>query len=453
MLWRLRTSLLALVLLACMTGGGTASKLSPHPDSPILCIDGLFDDWHTIDLIATDSTGDASGAFDITEVSVTSRGSRLYLRFDTGQTLNLHNGPDSEGTLLIELGLPTNRRITIDTRGRKAWLEEGDDHQKLSWTDLNYSIAPTIASSEFELSMNLSRFGVRIGDMVTIQFGGSDKLDRVVQLVLTEEDVPPIRRSAARQSSTDIRVANLNTLRRGLRNSERSESIGRLLRAVEADIYMFQEEQGSTDLDAVLGRLMPSSNEWHVYQKSGCVIATRLPLTPIPSDSQRFVVAGVELPSGKQLIVVSVHLKCCGYAGSKEDITRISQAKQIADLIGSIGAGYDGVIVIGDFNLVGSGTTIRVLADPDGADLKQSILSRLDGQSVQTWRSLNNGRFPSGRLDTVMYSPGKLIHQNGFVLDTVQLSQAERQALDVRKMDSRASDHLMLVADFALSAQ
>ena len=436
-----------------MTDGGTASKPSPHSDSPILCIDGLFDDWHPIDLIATDSTGDASGAFDITEVSVTSRGSRLYLRFDTGQTLNLHNGPDSEGTLLIELGLSTNRRITIDTRGRKAWLEEGDDHQKLSWTDLNYSIAPTIASSEFELSMDLSGFGVRIGDMVTIQFGGSDKLDRVAQFVLTEEDVPPIRRLAARQSSTDIRVANLNTLRRGLRNSERSESIGRLLRAVEADIYMFQEEQGSTDLDAVLGRLMPSSNEWHVYQQSGCVIATRLPLTPIPSDSQRFVVAGVELPSGKQLIVVSVHLKCCGYAGSKEDITRISQAKQIADLIGSIGAGYDGVIVIGDFNLVGSGTTIRVLADPDGADLKQSILSRLDGQSVQTWRSLTNGRFPSGRLDTVMYSPGKLVHQNGFVLDTVQLSQAERQALDVRKMDSRASDHLMLVADFALSAQ
>ena len=39
--------------------------------------------------------------------------------------------------------------------------------------------------------------------------------------------------------------------------------------------------------------------------------------------------AALGLPNSRRLIVISVHFKCCGYAGSREDRRRVGQAQQL----------------------------------------------------------------------------------------------------------------------------
>ena len=126
-------------------------------------------------------------------------------------------------------------------------------------------------------------------------------------------------------------------------------------------MYVFQEEStregdSSAGLGDVLSSLIPGQHSWNIHQVVGCAIATPLPLTPIPSDSERYASAVVTLPSGKRLLVVSVHLKCCGYAGSEEDHTRASQAEQLAKLIKSERGQNDGVVV--DLSLIADGTQL-----------------------------------------------------------------------------------------------
>ena len=87
-------------------------------------IDGEFQDWKDVPKLASDPAGDANGAFDVTSLYALSRGSVLYIRFDTGTVVNIQNGPKSEGTLLVMIDLPDDRRLILDTRGRRAYLND-----------------------------------------------------------------------------------------------------------------------------------------------------------------------------------------------------------------------------------------------------------------------------------------------------------------------------------------
>ena len=109
-----------------------------------------------------------------------------------------------------------------------------------------------------------------------------------------------------------------------------------------------------------------------------------------------------------------------------------------------------GVVVIGDYNLVGSRTPIDILVNTQSPGLRHWMLPNLIGESVVTWR-WDGARFPPGLLDLVTYGPGQLVARNGFVLDTGLLNQKELNRLGVKTDDSSVRDHLLLVADFGLS--
>lgn len=40
---------------------------------------------------------------------------------------------------------------------------------------------------------------------------------------------------------------------------------------------------------------------------------------PFAMQGLRGAVAAVDVEDGKKLVIVSLHLKCCGYSGSEED--------------------------------------------------------------------------------------------------------------------------------------
>ncbi len=258
-----------------------------------------------------------------------------------------------------------------------------------------------------------------------------------------------------------MRIVSFNTYFEGLSDPARAAAVGRLLNAVDADIYCFQEEWKSTGIDEIMSRLMPLKNDgrWYVHKASGTVIASKHPLEVLASSNSRYAVARIEL-EGKPLIVMCVHLKAMGYIGSKEDISRIGQAKAIMETIEAINKARDGqrdslaskagIVIVGDFNLVGSRTPLDSMINNKDAILKDWMLPNLAGESVITWRGGPKASFAPGKLDYLLYTPETLKPRNGFLLNSELLDQGELNRLKLNAADSKVSDHLLMAFDFQL---
>ena len=114
----------------------------------VMELDGFFDDWVEPDLVVAEPMGDATGAFDISQVAAVTDGTTLYLRFDTGRTLNLQNGPREEGTLVLHLELPNDRELKINFRERHAMLSTPSSTSRLR-SSLAFSRLMMISSRDF----------------------------------------------------------------------------------------------------------------------------------------------------------------------------------------------------------------------------------------------------------------------------------------------------------------
>jgi endonuclease/exonuclease/phosphatase family metal-dependent hydrolase len=153
--------------------------------------------------------------------------------------------------------------------------------------------------------------------------------------------------------------------------------------------------------------------------------------------------------------VISVHFKCCGYTGSWQDEARVYQAQQLADKIRGLRKGEfgdkcrkAGIVVIGDYNLVGSRKPLDILKRVGLTDLL--LRSAADG-TAYTWRGITKDEsFWPGRLDLLMYDRSFFKPSMGMIVDTTRLSSSTLCELTLNARDSLASDHLMLVADFQL---
>ncbi|MBL7189717.1 MAG: hypothetical protein ISS70_25590 [Phycisphaerae bacterium] len=424
-------------------------------------IDGGFDDWKDVRVLARDPKGDAKGAFDITKVYAASQGSILYLRFDTTNLLNIQNGPEAEGTLLVTISLPDSRQLVLDMRGRRAFLNDGVK-ERIPWTHLRYVVGPTYAQNEFEMQIDLARFDIDRGDAISIQFDGSDQLSAPVRFTFSQPLETPKRRSHRREPGTDVRIVSFNTYFEGLSDPDRAEAMGRLLNSVEGDIYCFQEEWKTEGHGEILRRLMPpeSRSRWHIHKVHGNVIASKYPLNVLPSRSDRYAAAYVELAEN-HLFIINVHLKAMGYVGSEEDRLRVRQANEILAAVDEINKGEygkdkapgtkPGIVIVGDFNLVGSRAPLDLILEEKIYGLRDWLIPNLIGESVVTWRGGSRASFSPGKLDYVIYSAKTLIPKNGFILNSELLNQTECRQLKLDFADSKLSDHLLMTIDFQFS--
>lgn len=415
-------------------------------------IDGVFSDWGEQYSVASDEQGDAIASFDLSKVSAVTNGSELYVHFDIGSEINLQSGIESDGTLRLEIALPRRQELTIDFRKRTAILS-ADPSQSIPWSELGFACLPTFASERYELRLDLQMFNVQPDDRIQLNFSGSDQLDQAVSIVLQKRHPRSLKSTFAKSDTSNFRIANLNTLRQGMSNNDRSGSIKRLLAAAKADIFCFQEEWDETAFRKAAAQIVPTEGQVNLHWSNGCGIASSLPLEPIAMELDRCAAAIIELPNSKPLVVISVHLKCCGFTGSREDLARVQQAKQLAAGIQKIrnreasrelaGAG---VVVIGDYNLVGSRKPLDIL---ETAGLSELLLLGVDKRAAFTWRGLRKEEsFWPGRLDLVTYDNATLRPAGGFLIDTSSLSKKSLRDLRLLAHDSEASDHLMMVADF-----
>lgn len=440
----------AVIIASQALAGSAAPRLRP---------DGFYPEWSAVAPLATDPAGDNSGAFDITTLRATSRGATLAVRFDTGAVRNIQAGSSLDGALRLEIGsLPAGQRLTIDFRARRAYLN-GNFSQVVSWTSLKYIAQPTFAASEFEIALDLSPLGVAPGAAITLDFSGSDALAAPAPFTLAPDPAPtPVRRSAARSAGA-FRVASLNTLQSGMLNFNQYTRFERLFDAMRPDIICLQEEYNSTAaiIQSRLNQFNPHNDgaSWNVLKGFDTAVAARDPLTAMPTFSTGYTAAIVHRAEGP-VLVLSVHPKCCGYIGSSEDAQRISQTAGMVRTINEVRAGLHGpyqaapVVVIGDWNIVGSRTPLDMLTDPAGPNLRWLVPANLIGESVATWWSANSD-FTPGMLDLVVYDDAAISHRNAFILDTAALNAAELAAMNLQAGDSAASDHAMVIVDFAFA--
>lgn len=434
----------------------------------LLTLDGQIDDWVPEDPVVDDARGDASGAFDVTSLRATTRGDELFIAFEIDRVLNLYNGEPSDGTLLLELTMPDGRRISVDFRGRMATLGSG---AVVSWESLGLVAAPSHASDTFEVRLDMTAFeaghteegDVAADAIVEIDFAGSDALDERVIVPLRYGAGERPKQNDARALGTTFRVASFNTMEAGLFHASRSKPIGRLLRAAAADVYALQELGSTTahEVEAQFASLDPRSDDatWHAVTSSGgsilgnAVVAAD-PLIPIPLGTNRAVGAVVLRPEGA-VAVLSVHLKCCGFQGSEEDRTRLQQVRHITNEITRLRLGQLGaelaphravpIVVVGDFNHVGSPSLLEDLESKRSLALRRWMLPHIGARDVFTWTGYESA-FPPAMLDLLLHDG--LEQLGGFVLDTRSLSRDHLERLGLWGADALASDHLMLVADF-----
>jgi hypothetical protein len=269
---------------------------------------------------------------------------------------------------------------------------------------------------------------------------------------------PPASAPAPAARERDLRIVSQNTLRTGLFVPEQAGPLSRLLVAAGADIYLLQEEYNSSqaDVEALFNAVRPLDGgaAWHAHKRGDTAVVARWPVRGLPNHDASYAAAAVMTEAGP-IIVVSQHPKCCGFIGSGEDQRRIEQAGLTARVVRQARAGELGpdlvdapVIIGGDWNLVGSRTPLDVLTDPElplMAELRIPNAARAD---VSTWRELDGLGFPPGRLDLIVYDESRLEPVHAEVFDSEALSPQRLKILGLEATDSRASDHLMLIADF-----
>ena len=447
-----------------------ATRPATRPAGGAIVLDGRFDDWAELgDAVVSeaDPAGDATGdnGIDVTRLAAVAEGTSLRIELGQANATNLSNGPPEAGTLRVRIR-PADPSadwpgVELDLRNRAAHLLAADGEATglvVPWQSIGFEALPTYASTRAEMRVDLGPLGAAAGDDVRITLDGTDALDRPLTVRLDHEATAPPTVTAAdvaRADGTSFRVADWNLLWGLAKDPERAAAARRLLAAAGADVVTFQEARKAEEATFLLG------DGWNVVAAGdSCTVASKWPLRAVAvPDPLRAAAAVVDLPGdGPDALVVSVHLKCCGYLDSREDQKRVAQAAALAKLIGRLRAGdlrtTDGgtvaadtrLLIAGDWNLVGGETPLAGIV---GLGLSADLPLKLGTRSATTWRALDASEsFWPSRLDIMVHGDG-LVPLRSFLLDTQSLGRDTLRAMDLRPGDGRASDHLMTVADFA----
>ena len=425
--------------------------------------DGDFSEWSAATLRATDPTGDAAAGvtprLDVVALHAVGEGARLSVMIEFAAALNLSSAAVQSPSLRLQITAGA-RSIWIDFRTRKAY-RDGNTSVVIPWPQIDFVSQPTTASTRHEMRIDLSSINVSAGSTVSLQFTGSDALAAPVSLVMGPADsTPAVRRSADRASCSPLRVASFNTLFSGLIDAARVNQFKRLLDAVDADVYVFQEEYNSnaSQVSTVINATDPldDGRPWTVVRNGELIMTSPYTMLPLPTASGYYG-AVVRIP-GMDTLVLTTHMKCCGYAGDSNDQQRITQTQSAITLInnfrnGSLGATLSPyrnvpIVLVGDWNLVGSTTPADLWAAAAAAPLTRAPIRNLIGSDVVTWSSPDGLDFWPGVLDVLMYTRGSTFLRNSFLLDSTLLNAGELAALGLQANDSLASDHRLLVMDF-----
>jgi endonuclease/exonuclease/phosphatase family metal-dependent hydrolase len=217
---------------------------------------------------------------------------------------------------------------------------------------------------------------------------------------------------------------------------------------------------------------MVSGAEWHVTEAGRGVIVSRYPIvgsgtTGGERGSTWALIRVSSADAAQNVLVINPQMPCCeDDDGRQEELDRlVAWLRDASSADGFLEPGTP-IVVAGDLNLVGHGQQLTTALEGDIVDvgrfgrgrpldwddtpLADAFPYHTTRREAYTWRG-DDGPFPPGRLDFILYSDSVLELSKGFVLWTPDLDAAGLEESGLRREDTAiASDHLPVVADFIL---
>ena len=498
------------LMCACAVHRNDETNVSVTSDH-FVAIDGSFDDWQRVEQ-GIDDSGDVSDSeLDIGGVWIQHEPEFVHIMISLNREVNMQRLDGSlkmliDGDGKADTGDERHNMRGVDVEihftpknsrdpavpGMGVGLESttyspaaSDKEAQLSHSDLGFFFAPTYAAKRIECRIKRSSSlpntpplfrGDKVSfKLVLLNTDGSlvdetDVLSHGLTSAKIDEIAKPID-SLPLKIAGSTRLVSWNVLYGNM--LKRPDIAGRILNALDPDVLFLQEMTDQDSADSIRSflnsKLSRTGNSWNVLFGAGggplrCAIASRLPIESIDSvalipypdrpNRQVRIVGGVVQTGGRRILLSSVHLKCCGRIGSREDEARLEEVTLINQAIRAASSAdrFDAVVIGGDLNLVGGYAPIKSLAagiDVDGTDLTILEPFQLGGRSNTTW-SDRNSSFSPGRLDYVLISDHSLKASQAFVFDSADLSEDWLRTYSADTSDSSTvSDHFPLVVDLA----
>lgn len=455
-------------------------------DQQPICINGLLDDWETVDSAATDPIGDSTDGPDFVALAVADDDHNLFLKIEASSSFDLSENNNLRLYLDTDLNASTGKSIggigaELEWRPgeRSGTFFHAGSETFLYHTDITFRGQPTVTSHVFEVSISRSA----TPDGQNPLFAGSsvrlfvqddangDRIPNAGSAVTYTFDVgaaPPIeKRSVPRKQIDELRMITHNVLNDRPFSNQWQDQFFRQWISVRPDILHLQEiyshstQETQELIETCLG------GTWFSAGHNDCKTISRYPITGSWSiDGNLAVLIDTTASIGTPMLCINAHFPCCSNDEGRQEeadavMAFIREAYQPG---GALNLGDDvPVLIAGDLNLVGLAGQLETLItgdiadngwfgpdflpDPDGSSLHNTV-SRLTEQRMgYTWRSDNSWFWP-GHLDYMIFSDSNLQRSHDFLLDTREMSLDELEGNDLQEQDSSSSDHLLFCVDF-----
>jgi len=460
-------------------------------------VDGDFADWGAAAAATADPAGDdGSSGIDFRNLWLAHDQDRLYLRFDT--TVEVQPDEQQDIRLYLDTDMNAGTGYSIQGIGADLVWELGGrsgtfytpGSNNIDHPDIGLTIAPTVSSSQFELS--LARDAVPASGkllfpgssfrMVLRDGTGGDVLPDAgsVSYTFDASAFPAASLPLERQDTSHVRIATWNIQSDGLfdTNSGHQAALGRIFDAVDPDVWIICEvwNHSAEEVRQVVEGFLPSGGgeAWYATKRDdGNVIVSRFPILMDweVNPGYRITAALLDLRpvQDTDLLLVANHWRCCTADGDRQNEADsvVEFLKDAREPGGAFTVGPDTPFVLGgDFNLVGWRQQLDTLVggeiqdngtygpdsppDWDGSSLSYALSRQPDARQVYTWRNDYSSFYP-GMLDYLFYTDSVYELAHGYVLETRTMEPSTLAAYGLQAGDTPdASDHAPRVGDFAL---
>jgi len=489
-------------------------NLSSIAQNNRILVDGNFSDWGNFTHAYSDLLNDQnSGDVDFGKLWITNDNTYLFFRLEVGEKLNLQN--DSAVELFIDTDNDTETGLSVSGIGaelkyrlgsRSGNVKLGGNNYFINHADISLVTFPTVASSQFEIAINLNSIidGQSLFSGNTFKFlikdnsSGNDQIPNsgeTISYTLIDFISSPLPEySLKKQENEYVRILSYNILRDSLFNPVFRENYERILQAIDPEIIGFQEIYNHTSLETaeLIESMLPSESSQTWYHSkvidlipsnaynTDLIVVSRFPIKAsfrIPGfrtaeDRANFaVIVDLRPKYNSDLLFINAHPPSSSYNDRirqqeiDEIMAFIRDAKEVG---GELNLEPETpIIIVGDMNFVGSATQQHTLItgdivenfeygddftpDWDGSNFSDLIPYTTNLPMAFTWYD-EKSDYSAGRLDYIVYSSSVLESKNSFVLFTPAMNSDSLSKYNLEAQDVvLASDHLPLVVDFQFS--
>jgi endonuclease/exonuclease/phosphatase family metal-dependent hydrolase len=472
--------------------------------SDAITIDGQFDDWENIPVLASDPAGD-NIVEDFAELKITNDNDFIFFFFsfyngdqllqDSNHvTLYIDSDNNSASGILLN-GIGAD--LEWDFGPRLGFVHSDSGSTPFYQNDITLRRGPNVSAEKIEIAIARSSWvftanGRQLADTISVVFKESDPLGdylpdngHFVSYTIDHTNIPPPEPILLqKEDANDIRLLTYNVqnhLWNVFENKEMHARLEGVLKAIDPDIIALQHVHSDSTVDSLIHTWFPG-NDWYrmgnygppgIYDpESDKIIFSKFPIITrefwfIESKRMYGCLLDTREKLGTDLLIVNTHLPAYSIYDKYRQSDADNFVKSMRELQSGNGLFYiedqTPFVVLGDFNMYGKGRVLRTLVSGDiwdeatfgsdyAADWDSSPLTDLISRHTHirmsyTWRQ-DASEFAPSRIDLILYSNSVIDIANHFILNTLAIPDADLISYDLDKYDTDTiSRHLPHVMD------